>query len=227
MQKQNNIQLYIVWWRYNDRTYNYKYYGITVRYLLPKPSIWCIITYLATTGHGLSCRLHEQRSLHILQTLSGTDEVILCTTVHPYEPREYPYTYGILYGGFNTRCYTLVHSFCFFKLFSIGCIGLSGYQPVLFSSLSVTSLPPSSPSLPSPPLPSPPLPPLSQFLCERLNRIYQKALVAITEEGGNAKPDNIAIKLGLQKPRECTCSLRNESQLCCLRNLRSCLYLCL
>ncbi len=70
-----------VWWRYDDRTYNYMYHGINVRYLLPKPSIWCIITCLATTGHGLSCRLHEQRSLHILQTLSGTDEVILCNTV--------------------------------------------------------------------------------------------------------------------------------------------------
>ncbi len=28
------------------------------------------------------------------------------------------------YGGFTTRCYTLVHGFCFFKLFPIGCIGL-------------------------------------------------------------------------------------------------------
>ncbi len=30
-----------------------------------------------------------------------------------------------MYGGFNTRCYTIVHSFCFFKLFPIGCIGLT------------------------------------------------------------------------------------------------------
>ncbi len=30
-----------------------------------------------------------------------------------------------LYGGFNTRRYTLVHGFCFFKLFPIGCIGLN------------------------------------------------------------------------------------------------------
>ncbi len=28
-----------------------------------------------------------------------------------------PYAYGNLYGGFNTRRYTLVHGFCFFKLF--------------------------------------------------------------------------------------------------------------
>ncbi len=27
-----------------------------------------------------------------------------------------------LYGGFNTRHYTLVHGFCFLKLFSVGCI---------------------------------------------------------------------------------------------------------
>ncbi len=39
---------------------------------------------------------------------------------------EYLIAYGILYGGFNTRryMYTLAHSFCFFKLFPIGCIGL-------------------------------------------------------------------------------------------------------
>ncbi len=41
--------------------------------------------------------------------------------IHPYEPREY-LAYGILYGCFNTRCYTLVHCFCFFKLFTMGCI---------------------------------------------------------------------------------------------------------
>ncbi len=39
------------------------------------------------------------------------------------EPREHLIAYGFLYGGFNTRRCTLVHSF-FFKLFSIGCIGL-------------------------------------------------------------------------------------------------------
>ncbi len=33
--------------------------------------------------------------------------------------------YEILYGGFNTRRYTLVYGFCFFKLFPIGCIGLN------------------------------------------------------------------------------------------------------
>ncbi len=31
----------------------------------------------------------------------------------------------ILYGGFNTRRCTLVHGFCFFKLFPIWCIGLT------------------------------------------------------------------------------------------------------
>ncbi len=39
-----------------------------------------------------------------------------------------PKVYGNLYGGFNTRRYTLVHGFCFFKLFSIGCIGLRGFH---------------------------------------------------------------------------------------------------
>ncbi len=29
-----------------------------------------------------------------------------------------------LYGGFNARRYTIVHAFCFFKLYPIGCIGL-------------------------------------------------------------------------------------------------------
>ncbi len=36
-------------------------------------------------------------------------------------PRE---AYKILYGNFTTRRYTLVHDFCFFKLFPIGCLGL-------------------------------------------------------------------------------------------------------
>ena len=29
---------------------------------------------------------------------------------------EFPLAYGNLYGGFNTRRYTSVHGFCFFKL---------------------------------------------------------------------------------------------------------------
>ena len=33
---------------------------------------------------------------------------------------EFPYTYGNLYGGFNTRRYTLVHGFFFVKLLFIG-----------------------------------------------------------------------------------------------------------
>ncbi len=32
---------------------------------------------------------------------------------------------GFMYGGFNTRRYTLVHGLCFFKLFPIGCVGLN------------------------------------------------------------------------------------------------------
>ncbi len=35
--------------------------------------------------------------------------------------------YGILYGGFNTRRYTLVHGFCLFKLLPIGCMLLYAY----------------------------------------------------------------------------------------------------
>ncbi len=31
---------------------------------------------------------------------------------------------GFLYGGFNTRHYSLVHGFCFFKVFPIGCTGI-------------------------------------------------------------------------------------------------------
>ena len=33
---------------------------------------------------------------------------------------EFPLAYGNLYGGFNTRRYTSVHGFCFFKLLFIG-----------------------------------------------------------------------------------------------------------
>ncbi len=39
----------------------------------------------------------------------------LSTLQHPYEPREHPLAYGIIYGGFNTR-----RGFCFFKPFPIG-----------------------------------------------------------------------------------------------------------
>ncbi len=38
---------------------------------------------------------------------------------------EYTHKLIIIYGGFNTRRYTLVHGFCFLKLLPIGCIGLN------------------------------------------------------------------------------------------------------
>ncbi len=47
----------------------------------------------------------------------------------PYSARRSPENTHKLIGfykeGFNTRRYTLVHGFCFFKLFSIGCVGLT------------------------------------------------------------------------------------------------------
>ncbi len=46
----------------------------------------------------------------------------------PYSTRVSPETnrklMGIHMEVFNTRHYTLVHGFCFFKLFPVGCTGL-------------------------------------------------------------------------------------------------------
>ncbi len=63
--------------------------------------------------------------------LPETPPIIHCfgpfkiSTIHPIvSVRAQRILIRILYGGFNTRYYTLVHGFCFFMLFSIGCIGL-------------------------------------------------------------------------------------------------------
>ncbi len=50
-------------------------------------------------------------------------------SIHPIVPIS-------LYGVFNTRRYTSVHSFCFFKLFPIGCIGLNDHCPEVSISLT-------------------------------------------------------------------------------------------
>ncbi len=57
-------------------------------------------------------------------------ELKLFNLIHPIAPIwaqriHVPISLWDLYGGFNTRRYTLVHGFCFSKLFPIGCIGLS------------------------------------------------------------------------------------------------------
>ncbi len=49
----------------------------------------------------------------------------LIYTLHPIAPvwaQRIHISLWDLYGGCNTRRYTLVHCFCFFKLFPIGCI---------------------------------------------------------------------------------------------------------
>ncbi len=45
--------------------------------------------------------------------------------IAPIRAQRIPITYGILYGWFNTRRYTSVHGFYFFKLFPIGCVGIN------------------------------------------------------------------------------------------------------
>ncbi len=45
----------------------------------------------------------------------------------PYGVMTFPYVYGNLFGGFNTRCSTLVHGFCCFWLFLMGCKELTLY----------------------------------------------------------------------------------------------------
>jgi len=51
---------------------------------------------------------------------------------------------------------------------------------------------------------SPPILPYLQFLCERLNRIYQQSLQVVEDEGParRGKGETIAVQLGLKRPRE-------------------------
>ncbi len=72
---------------------------------------------------------YEQREIHC-NTLANPH----INTIHHIVPvymslgNTHKLIHGILYGGFNTRRYTSVHDFYFFKLFPVGCIGLNTWM---------------------------------------------------------------------------------------------------
>ncbi len=75
---------------------------------------------VGVSGARVQGRITIAHMLNFL--LANTLFINAIHTIAPAWAQRIPIILWNLDVGFNTRCYTLVHGFCFFKLFPIGCI---------------------------------------------------------------------------------------------------------
>ncbi len=97
---------------------------------------WSCYTLISLAQCGITGMMPKCASKKYFNSLVPNDAI---------RRHELPSAHKNLYGGFNTRRYTIVHGFCFFKLFLMGCKELKCQtfcmQPYNFQAFKV--LPPS------------------------------------------------------------------------------------